>query len=245
MSDSRTPPSPHGQTSAAVRDELLESFEAALAEEDLTDAAAVLAKLAVACKADDSELAYAKARLCWAKEGAEAAQPLLARVVELDDSHADAHYDLGCLAQDLGAADKSLQHFLRVRTLDALLDKLHGLGTPEEFDAIERVAREVLEELPEPFGSRLAKVPVLIERRPARDLVEEGFDPRAFGLFEGPTDAMPGTPEPTRIVIFACNLLAAFPDDEDLCEQVEITLLHEVGHFFGLDEDDMERLGLD
>jgi predicted Zn-dependent protease with MMP-like domain len=50
---------------------------------------------------------------------------------------------------------------------------------------------------------------------------------------------------PTRIVLYACNLLAEFPEAEDLREQVEVTVLHEVGHFFGLDEDDLERLGLD
>jgi predicted Zn-dependent protease with MMP-like domain len=39
--------------------------------------------------------------------------------------------------------------------------------------------------------------------------------------------------------------LAATESPEELAEQVEITVLHEVGHFFGLEEDDMERLGLD
>ena len=49
---------------------------------------------------------------------------------------------------------------------------------------------------------------------------------------------------PSRIVIFSSNLLVDFPDPEELAVQVEITVLHEVGHYFGLDEDDMERLGL-
>mgnify|MGYP005813335487 CR=1 FL=1 len=51
-------------------------------------------------------------------------------------------------------------------------------------------------------------------------------------------------PAPTRIVLFTSNLLASFADD-DLEEQVEITVLHEVGHYFGLDENDMVRLGLE
>jgi predicted Zn-dependent protease with MMP-like domain len=46
-------------------------------------------------------------------------------------------------------------------------------------------------------------------------------------------------------VLFVNNLLADFPDDDTLREEVEITLLHEIGHYFGLDEDDMVRLGLD
>jgi predicted Zn-dependent protease with MMP-like domain len=50
---------------------------------------------------------------------------------------------------------------------------------------------------------------------------------------------------PTRIVLFVNNLLADFPRDPLLSEQIEITLLHEIGHYFNLDEDDMVRLGLD
>ncbi len=82
-----------------------------------------------------------------------------------------------------------------------------------------------------------------LEPRPSEELVREGFDPRAYGIFEGnmhDEDA----PVPTCITLFTHNLLADFDDDE-LEEQLEITILHEVGHYFGLDEDDMERLGLD
>jgi predicted Zn-dependent protease with MMP-like domain len=133
---------------------------------------------------------------------------------------------------------------LRVRALDAEHDRDAGLGKPEHFDFIDRVAREVLDALPAPFAARLDHVPVMIERRPARALVEDGFDPRSFGLFEGPTEAMRDVPAPTRIVLFACNLLAEFSDPDTLAHQVELTLLHEIGHFFGLDEAELEELGL-
>jgi len=49
----------------------------------------------------------------------------------------------------------------------------------------------------------------------------------------------------TRIVLFAENLALDFPDADDFEKQVRITVLHELGHYFGLDEDDMVRLGLD
>ena len=72
---------------------------------------------------------------------------------------------------------------------------------------------------------------------------------RALGLFEGPThgetQAVDAAPIPTRIVVFADNLALDFPDPEDFADQVKITVLHELGHYFGLDEDDMVRLGLD
>ena len=49
---------------------------------------------------------------------------------------------------------------------------------------------------------------------------------------------------PTRIDLFTANLLASFPDSQRLDEEIEITLLHEIGHYFGLDEDEVEALGL-
>ena len=226
------------------RANLLDEFEQCLAEGDLVDAARYLTQLDRELSADDPELLYAHARLAWVEQGPEAALPTLQRVIELDPRHSDAHYDLGRIAEDQGDREALVAHFLRVRALDAEHDRDAGLGRPEHFDFIDRVAREVLDALPAPFASRLSHVPVLIERRPARALVEDGFDPRSFGLFEGPTDAMRDVPAPTRIVLFACNLMAEFPDQETLAHQVELTVLHEIGHFFGLDEADLEELGL-
>jgi predicted Zn-dependent protease with MMP-like domain len=89
----------------------------------------------------------------------------------------------------------------------------------------------------------------VLEARPAEALVREGFDPRALGLFEGQGDLGQHSgathDAPTRIVLFYANLLASFPDEDALREEIEVTILHEIGHFFGLDEDDMERLGLE
>ncbi|MCA9711264.1 MAG: metallopeptidase family protein, partial [Myxococcales bacterium] len=111
-----------------------------------------------------------------------------------------------------------------------------------------RVAARLLEGLPEPFASRLADVPVVLEPRPGAALVADGFDPRAFGLFEGPEDfgrrSHAVTDRPSRIVLFWANLLDAFGDETQLHAEVEVTLLHEIGHFFGLDEDGVDALGL-
>jgi predicted Zn-dependent protease with MMP-like domain len=47
-----------------------------------------------------------------------------------------------------------------------------------------------------------------------------------------------------RIMIFKKNLEKICQDEEDLIDQIQITVRHEVGHYLGLDEDDLERLGL-
>jgi predicted Zn-dependent protease with MMP-like domain len=52
-------------------------------------------------------------------------------------------------------------------------------------------------------------------------------------------------PAPTRIVLYTENLLSLAEDDASLREEVETTVLHELGHFFGMEEEDLERIGLD
>ena len=90
----------------------------------------------------------------------------------------------------------------------------------------------------------------MVEERPSEELVREGFDPRTLDLFENPDHGARnggGTyVTPTRIVLYAANL-AAFVDpndEEELAAEIEVTLLHEIGHYFGLDEEELEKIGL-
>jgi predicted Zn-dependent protease with MMP-like domain len=50
---------------------------------------------------------------------------------------------------------------------------------------------------------------------------------------------------PATIQLFRCNLARVASDREELLEEVRVTLLHEIGHYLGLDEDDLEARGLD
>lgn len=219
-------------------------FEEALADGDLERARKACEQARALGGDDEPEVVYAQSRLVAEEEGLEAAEALLRRVVELDDTHADAHHDLALVAEMRGEREAMIERFQRVRVLDAKQDRAAGLGSGEELRYIEEVAREVLAGLPPPWGERLADVPVVLERHPSRELVAEGFDPRSLGLFDGRTHGDESTPVPTRIVLFTCNLLAEFPEEPELGEQIEITMLHEIGHFFGLDEDALDRLGL-
>jgi predicted Zn-dependent protease with MMP-like domain len=223
----------------------LESVDRCLAEGDLEGAEAAAMRAAELAGHQDADVHYARACIAWQKEGPAAAAPLLRATVRADPRHADAHHGLAQLAELEGDRPTMIEHFLRVQTLDARADRQARIGSRADLDHIEAVAQDVLDALPAPFSDRLAHVPVVLERRPSRDLVRSGFDPRSLGLFEGAPDGDLHTVAPTRIVLFANNLLADFPDPRELDEQIEITLLHEIGHFFNLDEDDMHRLGLD
>jgi predicted Zn-dependent protease with MMP-like domain len=158
---------------------------------------------------------------------------------------ADAHYEAALAYEDLGWEAERCREMLTVLSLDS---RSQAAPLPNCDEIIGDEVEETLAELPQAFTERLGPVTILVEPRPSRELVESGVDARILGLFEGATsEELSGVDAPlttTRILIFSHNLRAAFEDETKLREEVRITVLHEVGHFFGLEEDDMERLGL-
>jgi predicted Zn-dependent protease with MMP-like domain len=175
----------------------------------------------------------------------EALREALGAVAEEPNS-ADAHYALGLAYEALGRASDQVKAFLDVLRLEAVEDG----DVPEWIeDLVYDEGKRTIDGLPEDLRRRLGPVTVLVEPRPSEDIVKAGFDPRLLGLFDGATleeqSGLDAPPTPTRIVLFSHNLAAAFDDEAELRAEVAVTVLHEVGHFFGLDEDDMERLGLD
>lgn len=174
----------------------------------------------------------------------EALEEALAWLAEAPES-ADAHYEAGLAYEELGQDAERRRHFLETLRLDTL-EATAPLAGYEAiiFDQVERT----LADLPSDFAERLGPVTILVEPRPTRTMVEEGLDPRLLGLFDGATAAElalgDGPPVATQIYVFSHNLAATFEDEPSLREEVTITVLHEVGHFFGLEEEDMERLGL-
>jgi predicted Zn-dependent protease with MMP-like domain len=90
-------------------------------------------------------------------------------------------------------------------------------------------------------------VPILIDDMPSEDIIADGFDPRLLGLFQGTPMPEDGAlaPTVTNILLFKRNLERFAEDEEHLAEEIRITVLHETAHYFGLDEDDLEALGLD
>jgi predicted Zn-dependent protease with MMP-like domain len=185
-----------------------------------------------------------------AARGAAAGRRLLEALTHDEPEFAEARHALALAYEELGDHRGMVREFLAVRRLDSAGDAAEGVDLDGLRDRIFARATAVLEGLPAKFREPLAEIPVIVEDRPSKALVEDGFDPRGLGLFEGAEDAERRLGEvataPTRIVLYAANL-AAFvdPDDgEELEREVEITVLHELGHYFGLDEDEVAALGL-
>ena len=94
----------------------------------------------------------------------------------------------------------------------------------------EEHVRRALDELPPQLAKALENVAVVVEE-------EAPGDPDLFGLWESAEYL------PDKITIFRKPLVEAFPDPQELEKEIRITVLHELAHYFGLDEDRLEDLG--
>jgi predicted Zn-dependent protease with MMP-like domain len=226
-----------------------DALDEAMAVPDLDAAEVLLHELEADYGDAHPDILYERAVIAWERGGPDAAVAPLDRLLAAAPDHADGHYLRGLVHAEHGEHADMVRHWVETARLDA--DASAGLEAEhgEDLDFIEATAAGVLAEIPERFQPYLRDVPVVLEPHPHLDIVSEGFDPRSLGLFEGLEQERIAVGEPavapTRIVLFWANLLADFPERDRLADEIEITLLHEVGHFFGLDEDDVERLGLE
>ena len=104
-----------------------------------------------------------------------------------------------------------------------------------------------LVKLPPPLRERAEQLPVTFERFPNPGLQAEGIEPDTLGLFTGAELADEGNvPMPPQIILFLENLWDfAVGDWETFREEVRTTILHELGHYLGLDEDGLTDRGLE
>jgi len=113
----------------------------------------------------------------------------------------------------------------------------------------ERVLRGVLQALPAPVRERAAAIEIVFEKRPSAFLVRSGIEPDVMGLFEGPSLAEPegeDTLLAPRILLFLDNIMdEAQGDEAAFCDEVRTTLLHEIGHYLGLDEEGLSARDLE
>ncbi len=118
-------------------------------------------------------------------------------------------------------------------------------------DRFEALVVEAAERLPESFRAVLEEVAVVLDPVPRAELAsgrEAETPPDLLGLFVGASAlerSIEGLPEsPAVIYLFQRNLERFCRDEDELAEQVAVTLYHELGHALGFDEDGVDRLGL-
>jgi len=103
--------------------------------------------------------------------------------------------------------------------------------------------------LPGPLRKRAQPLPVTFERVPNAAFQAEGIEPDTLGLFTGPAfgeEDHSASPLPPQIILFLENLWDFAEGDEEVYrDEVHTTYLHELGHYLGLDEDDLTGRGLE
>lgn len=112
--------------------------------------------------------------------------------------------------------------------------------------ALDEVAA-TLQSLPQPLRERARQVPVTFEPAPNAGLQADGIAPDTLGLFVGPDYASElSVPMPPQIILFLDNLWSQAEQSEEwFLEEVHTTYLHELGHYLGLDEDELADRGLE
>jgi predicted Zn-dependent protease with MMP-like domain len=178
----------------------------------------------------------------------EEAEKLLRSAVKQDEELADAYYWLSMVVERRG----------RYAEADQLLAACARLD-PERFSLPYRMSRtelerdlaEVVKELPAPIAGAVGKLTMVIEDLPSRELLagEDHIGPDILGLFIGASlreASVWMTPsEPNIVYLFKRNLERVATSRNELLDEARVTLIHEIGHYLGLDEDDLAERGLD
>lgn len=182
----------------------------------------------------------------------DADQPKLAErhLLEARRRHPDwieVTYALGRLWALNERFDEMTEAWLAVRA--------HDLRAPRpewrlSEDQVVEAAEGALARLPEEMRKHLRNLPIIVTDAPSEPLVREGIDPRILGLISGTPlpekrHALGDRPDLDVVQLFVRNIERAADGPERERMEVEITVVHEVMHYFGVDEDEMGRFGLE
>jgi predicted Zn-dependent protease with MMP-like domain len=111
----------------------------------------------------------------------------------------------------------------------------------------EELVADALDSIPPELAEQMENVAVLVEDWPTREQLG-GRGGTLLGLYEGIalTDRSPigyAGVLPDRITVFRGPLCERAEDEEDLARQVRVTVVHEIAHHFGIDDDQLDALG--
>ena len=124
-------------------------------------------------------------------------------------------------------------------------------STAARHRRFEDLVAEALAAIPMPFAAALDEVAIVIEDEPSPDQLRDNElapDDTLYGLYEGVARTEYGADwiaVPNRISLFRLPLEADFADPDDLADEVRLTVIHELAHHLGIDDDRLGSLGVD
>lgn len=197
---------------------------------------------------DDADATIEVADILVEMEAIEEAAEVLLEASERHASDPELWYEAGILLERLERWELRLQCFEHVWELE------HAGGTSIPMWLSEArfidVADQAISDLPEHVRQALGNVVILIEDYPAKWIFDTDVaDPRLLGLFDGvgrAAEAGHGAIPlgPSRIYLYRWNIERMCTSVEDVEHQIAITVRHEIGHYLGLDEDELHARGL-
>jgi predicted Zn-dependent protease with MMP-like domain/Flp pilus assembly protein TadD len=179
------------------------------------------------------------------------ARKSLEQALALEPDSAHTLYHLALVHEHLGDREQAEELFVRA---DEAAPDQYPAPVRIDVHEFQRVAEGAVRSLPADIRRYIANCPILVEDLPPEDLVrQDRVSPQILGLFDGTPAAEPGgSPTwgthpkegPDRIFLYKRNLEKVAQDRADLIRQIQITVKHEIGHYLGLDEDEIDKLGL-
>lgn len=195
--------------------------------------------------------AQARSALGWASFRAcrfEDAREQVARALDAGPELAEVHQLEGLLAERGGDEDRALIAFAEARRLDSerYPDSFH-LGADEFLEFAQRVVGE----LDEKVRRLLDDAPFFVQPFPSEELLtseDPPLDPQLLGLFVGQSLLEQSVQDsgslPNTLYLFQNNLERSAATRSDLEREIRVTVLHEIGHHLGWDEEDLAERGL-
>lgn len=203
------------------------------------------ADTAVALDNDDPLAHVARAQCLFDLHRFDEAEKAVALALDRDSKCADAWWLRGRMHTTNGddvAADKA---FTRAVSLDGeRFQPPYRLGENDFASILE----DAMGELPDVITNALKNVDVIVEDLPDLKVLKKSdppLSPAAVGLFDPEPLATHGGPgQPVRIFLYRKNLEVTCADRDEMIDEIGVTLLHEIGHHLGLDEEDLDARGL-
>ncbi len=178
------------------------------------------------------------------------ARAALLRAEAVDPDEPWTQHYLGLVAERSGDDEEARRRFARARKLDPDAFPRPIALSPEAFD---QAVEDALASLPDAVRRYLSNVAITVEDQPSDDDLlasDPPLSPAILGIFRGAPFGQkasmdPWSHFPSAIVLYQRNLERFARSRAELIEQIGITLIHEVGHFLGLDEEELWARGLE
>ncbi len=169
----------------------------------------------------------------------------IAKAIDLDPRSADAWWLRGRLLTVQAKHDDADKAFAKAISYDGERFQAPTRISEDDFAGVIEAA---MAELPQVVKDALKNVSVIVEDIPDIEVLIKSappLSPSAVGLFDPEPLAPHGGPgQPVRIFLYRKNLEVTCASREEMVDEVGVTLLHEIGHHLGLDEDDLDARGL-